>query len=151
MQASAFSSLMLILFSTSHPGSRLKTHESTEMVAFIVKTAGGDIPTICTVIKPPRPRLMGHKKQNQTQTPLHHGVTQAQLRENKPAQPCAVPTSHQGTDQLQWKAQHSSWQRAPLGEAPNTQLKLHCFIQLTRAVPFFFFSFLFAKSIKIHC
>lgn len=53
VQAPAFSSLELILFSTSYPGSRLETQWSTEMVAFIGKKAGGDIPTSCTVINPP--------------------------------------------------------------------------------------------------
>lgn len=61
------------------PRQQMETHYSTERVAFIVKKAGSDILTSCTMINPPLPRLMGHKKQNQTQTPAHHGVTQVQL------------------------------------------------------------------------
>lgn len=92
VQAPAFSSsFMLILFSTSYPGSRLKPRLITEIVAFIVKKAGSDIPTSCTVINPTLPSLMGHGQQNRTQTPLHHGVTQVQLRENKPAQQFLTP------------------------------------------------------------
>lgn len=51
------------------------------------------------------------------------------------------PTSHLGADQLLWKAQDMSWQWAPLGEAPNTQLKQHCFIQ-QELCPFLNFFFI---------
>lgn len=83
------------------------------------------------------PRLMGHKKQTQTHSPLQHGVTQVQLRKNKHSSSWAHITP--GNRSAAVKGSDRSWQPAPPGEAPNTQLKLHCLIQLTRAVLFYYF------------